>query len=171
MTDFKIRPYEKADLELLPDMENRADQIYGSLPRFAPMLEMEGLTLEQGHDLPTSTQIWVAETDGPVGFVFTRDIDDLTYFGQLSVVPEAQNRGIGSALLKVAVEAAKNDNKRGLALITYADIPWNAPYYAKHGFRALERHEMGAELLALAQEDEKEWALFSPRLVMGRFFS
>jgi GNAT superfamily N-acetyltransferase len=170
MTKFTIREATKTDLDLLPDLEKRSDETFRAMPRFEPMLAMEGLSLEECHNLPPSTQIWIAETHKPVGFVYTCDIDDLTYFGQLSVVPEAQNRGIGSALLNVAVQKAREENKPGLVLTTFRDVAFNAPFYARRGFIELATLHMGPELTALAKEDEKQWGAFSPRVVMGRFF-
>ena len=169
--DFSIRVGKKSDLDLLPDLENRADQAYADLPGFAPMLERPGLTIEQCHNLPTSAQIWMAERSEPVGFVFTRDIDDLAYLGQICVVPEAQRKGIGTALMNAAIAKARADGKPGIVLATYSDVVFNGPYYAKHGFKNLIHKDMGNELLALSIEDKKEWGCFSPRVIMGRFFS
>jgi GNAT superfamily N-acetyltransferase len=168
---FSIRVGTKADLNLLPDLENRTDQTYAQIPRFAAMFEREGLTVEQCHNLPHSSQIWMAHTDQPVGFAITRDIDDLTYLDQLSVVLEAQGREIGSALINIACEKAYVDGKRGIVLATFADVEFNGPLYAKRGFSTLSQEEMGPQLRNLAIEDEKEWGCFSPRVIMGRFFS
>ncbi len=53
---------------------------------------------------------------------------------QLSVLPEHCRRGHGRAL----VEAAKNEARRRgyewLSLRTYAEVPWNGPFYARAGF-------------------------------------
>lgn len=159
------------DLRLLPDLEERADRAYAKISRFAAMFEREGLTIEQCHNLPESSQIWIACTDQPVGFVFTRNIDNVTYLGQISVVPELQGHGIGTALMNIAIHKAQADGKPGIVLATYANVVFNGPYYAKHGFKVINKDKMGPELLQLAIDDEKEWSCFSPRIIMGRFFS
>ena len=171
MNRFSIRPASQADLDLLPQLERLSDESFRPMARFAPMLAQEGLTHEECHNLPPSSQVWIAQTDKPVGFVFTRDIDYFTYFGQLSVIPEAQNKGIGSALLNVAVEHCRAQGKPGLVLATFKDVSFNAPYYARRSFVPLSTGQMGPELRALARKDEKEWGRFSPRVIMGRFFS
>jgi len=134
------------------------------------MLEMDGLTPEQCRNLPASTKIWIADTDCPVGFACTWDIDDLSYLAQISVVPENQGSGIGGALLKTAMKHSRDEGKPAIVLTAYQDIPWNAPFYARHGFEVLLDTNMGPKLLELAKRDEKEWGCFSPRVVMGHFF-
>ena len=36
-----------------------------------------------------------------------------------------------------------------MALSTFRDVPWNGPFYRRHGFRELARKEMAAWMLDL----------------------
>ena len=71
--------------------------------------------------------------------------------GQLSVHPSAVRRGIGAALLAAVVEDARAAGARRVTLLTYADVPWNAPWYARHGWR--ETDDLGPGLRALAEHE------------------
>ena len=43
-------------------------------------------------------------------------------------------RGVGSALLEAACTWARAAGYPAITLITFADVPWNAPFYAARGF-------------------------------------
>ena len=77
-----------------------------------------------------------AETHaGPaVGFAHVVEQDDLAHLEQLSVLPEHGRRGHGRALVDAAKREARSRGYRELTLRTFADVPWNAPFYASCGF-------------------------------------
>lgn len=74
----------------------------------------------------------------PVGFAELAEVDGHAHLEQLSVHPEHGRRGLGGALVTAACEQAGAAGYRRITLLTYADIPWNAPFYARHGFRILD---------------------------------
>jgi len=43
-------------------------------------------------------------------------------------------RGYGRALLDTAMDEARRRGYELITLRTYADVPWNAPFYARAGF-------------------------------------
>jgi uncharacterized protein YhfF/GNAT superfamily N-acetyltransferase len=53
---------------------------------------------------------------------------------QLAVEPAAQGRGIGSAMLRFAIERAERD---GLPLVLETGVPGNVPLYERFGFRVM----------------------------------
>jgi GNAT superfamily N-acetyltransferase len=53
---------------------------------------------------------------------------------QLAVEPAAQGRGIGSAMLRFAIERAERD---GLPLFLETGMPANVPLYERFGFRVM----------------------------------
>ena len=53
---------------------------------------------------------------------------------QLSVLPEHGRRGHGRALVDSAKREARTRGYGRLTLRTFAEIPWNAPFYAGCGF-------------------------------------
>ena len=74
----------------------------------------------------------------PVGFVHVLEIDGHAHLEQLSVLPSHGRRGIGRRLVDAALAEARRREHAVITLRTYADVPWNAPFYASCGFRETE---------------------------------
>jgi GNAT superfamily N-acetyltransferase len=69
-----------------------------------------------------------------VGFVDVLERDQIAHLEQLSVLPEHGRRGHGRALVESAKNEARRRGYQWLSLRTYADVPWNGPFYARAGF-------------------------------------
>jgi ribosomal protein S18 acetylase RimI-like enzyme len=69
------------------------------------------------------------------GFHALGRIDGQGHLEQLSVRPEYGRKSLGSALLEHACELAQARGEREVWLTTYAHMPWNRPFYERHGFR------------------------------------
>ena len=125
-----MRVADAEDLAQLPAVEAAADEV------FLPL----GIT-----DLPPPASAaeragaWrVLVTGRPVdGFAVLELLDGDVHLEQLSVHPAAARQGRGAALLAAAVGTARAGGARRLTLTTYADVPWNGPWYARHGWREL----------------------------------
>ena len=48
------------------------------------------------------------------------------------------------------------------------DIPWNAPFYGRLGFRALEEEELGPGLLAVREHEARDGLAVRERVCMRR---
>lgn len=70
----------------------------------------------------------------PLGFVHVLDIDGHAHLEQLSVLPESGRRGHGRRLVDAALVEARERGYSRVTLRTYAEVPWNAPFYASCGF-------------------------------------
>ena len=88
---------------------------------------------------------WVAvdEHDRPVAYLTSSTVDGCAHIDQVTVAPTHARRGLGAALIDhlAAVSGAP-----ALTLTTFRDVPWNAPYYERLGFRVFEP---GPELATL----------------------
>ncbi|WP_017792092.1 GNAT family N-acetyltransferase [Leucobacter salsicius] len=130
-----IRSAHATEFASLVSLEERADAI---------LVEYLGATSWPNADPDRSAQLGftlVAEMEGVdegnstlVGFAQVLLPDGLAHLEQLSVLPEHGRRGIGGALLEATVTEARGRGFAELTLRTYADVPWNAPFYARHGF-------------------------------------
>jgi ribosomal protein S18 acetylase RimI-like enzyme len=91
--------------------------------------------------------------------------DGQPYLDQLSVHPKYMRRGIGTALLREVIDMS---GPAPLWLTTYAHVAWNAPYYAKFGFRVVDDAGCGPDV-RLTLRDQRA-ALPSPeqRIAMVR---
>jgi predicted N-acetyltransferase YhbS len=63
------------------------------------------------------------------------------------VDPEHARQGVGNRLLQAAVLAARQAGYERLTLITFRDVAWNGPFYARHGFAPVEHLTVGLSRL------------------------
>ncbi|MFT4284288.1 MAG: GNAT family N-acetyltransferase [Protaetiibacter sp.] len=112
---------------------------------------------------------WLWEVDGvPAGYLLVEPLDDGAHVEQLSVDPAWGRSGIGTALLQVAARWAEANGLRSLTLTTFRDVPWNAGFYARRGFRILAPDECGPELMARARHESELGLDRWPRVAMRR---
>ena len=87
--------------------------------------------------------VWVAVIGSgqPVGFIWldAEEGGDAIGVAEMDVLPSHGQRGIGAALLAHACGWARMAGYRRVDLGTLADVPWNAPFYAKHGFAVVDK--------------------------------
>jgi GNAT superfamily N-acetyltransferase len=150
----------RADLALLPAVETAADEVF----RGGPIWPLPAAATAE--DLAESAAVLVAGAP-PVGFVRLDVVDGEAHVSQLSVVPQASGRGVGSALLAAAYAWAAAAGHRSITLTTFADVPCNAPFYARRGFAVTA--DLGPELAAIrAAEAELGLDALGVRVAMRR---
>jgi GNAT superfamily N-acetyltransferase len=108
--------------------------------------------------------------DPAIGFAHVRDLESHAHLDQLSVHPDHGRRGVGAALLEAAAERATLKGHGSLTLTTYADIAWNAPFYARHGFVevAADEPRTASQLAISAHEEELGLGRHGRRIWMRR---
>jgi len=84
-----------------------------------------------------SALLWVAEDDafGVVGFIAAEAHGRCLHIVEMDVLPSHGRQGIGARLLQQVRAAARDRRCVYITLTTFAHIPWNAPFYARQGFR------------------------------------
>ncbi|MET3807834.1 GNAT superfamily N-acetyltransferase [Nakamurella sp. UYEF19] len=94
------------------------------------------------------SRAWVStdEADLPVAYLLVEIVDGDAHIEQVSVHPEHAHRRIGQSLIEVAADWAARQALAALTLTTYAEVPWNAPYYERLGFRILHDADLGGGL-------------------------
>jgi GNAT superfamily N-acetyltransferase len=94
-------------------------------------------------------EIFVAvdELGRTVGFAIACELDGGGYLHELDVHPDHGRRGVGRLLVELVRSWAERRGYNRLALSTFVDVPWNAPYYRRLGFRELLPEHLGADLL------------------------
>ncbi|SER69733.1 GNAT family N-acetyltransferase [Streptomyces qinglanensis] len=116
--------------------------------------------------------LWVATDDDgggpPVAYALTEPVDGCLHVEQLSVHPDRARRGIGRALLDHLAVRAAAERIPALTLTTFTDVPWNAPYYARLGFRTLAAHELGPGLREIRSRETAAGLDRWPRVCMRR---
>ena len=138
-----IRAARAAEFPRLRVIDWDAQQIFRDIgmPEAA---EFEPRTLAELAESQRAGELWVAveEDDEPASFLMLVPVDGCLHVEQLSTAPAAARRGLGRALLDHAADLARADGVAALTLTTFADVPWNGPYYERCGFRVLADAEL-----------------------------
>lgn len=80
--------------------------------------------------------LWVVDVDGVlVAFLAACVEGSRLHIDELDVRQDQQGQGLGRRLLAEAEAWARARGLQRLSLTTFRAIPWNAPFYARVGFR------------------------------------
>lgn len=89
-----------------------------------------------------------AADGGCVGFVMFEPQPACFYVQELDVLSSHAGQRIGAALIEQVAQRARAQQITQLTLSTYREVPWNAPYYRRLGFRDIEEADLDAVLIA-----------------------
>lgn len=128
-----IRHVAPDDYLAVESIENAADQLL--IDRLSPE-SWEPAPSGSSRASEPGFLLVAEETDAGsiVGFVHVLEIDGIAHLEQISVLPQVGRRGYGRRLVEAAMEEAHRRGFERLTLRTYADLPWNGPFYARVGF-------------------------------------
>jgi N-acetylglutamate synthase-like GNAT family acetyltransferase len=87
---------------------------------------------------------------------------------QLSVHRDCARRGVGRSLLEHAAGRASAAGLPALTLTTFSEVPWNAPYYERCGFRQLTGSELTPGLREIRRREAAHGLDGWPRVWMRR---
>lgn len=158
MNGYSVEPAKREHLALLPAIERAAANVFpeGMIPDEAKDYV---LSLEEFENALAQKQLWVAITpdNQPVGFamVTVNAGGESALLAELDVDPDHQQKGLGRALVQTVIEWARKEGIKQLSLTTFCNVPWNAPFYEKMGFRRLSRNELTATLVAFLDKEDK----------------
>lgn len=138
----RIRLGKLSDLPALEQIERETALMFASddLPAHLAL----PLPHEDVVDGVSSSLLWVAEVDlAPIGFVLCERPESLyLHIKEMDVRPSHGRMGVGALLLRHACAAARRLGLQFVTLTTFSHLPWNAPFYAKHGFDVV--NDLGA---------------------------
>ncbi|WP_222193355.1 GNAT family N-acetyltransferase [Modestobacter italicus] len=156
----QVRQADGDDLVELPAVEAAADELF--VPLGITDLPAPAPAAERAH-------AWrVLVVGRPVrGFAVLELLDGAVHLEQLSVDPAHGRRGIGGALLAATVQASRDHGADRVTLLTYADVPWNAPFYARHGWQVTTELTPGLRALR-RREEQLGLDRHGPRVAMVR---
>jgi GNAT superfamily N-acetyltransferase len=162
-----IRAVRYEELPILQDIERAAGECFRDIgmPEIA---DDEDFPLEVLEAYRRAGRAWVAANDRPVAYLLADLVDGNLHVEQVSVHPDSARRGIGRTLLDHVAGRALADGIPALTLTTFADVPWNAPYYERCGFRCLEEAELTPGLRELRDHEAALGLDRWPRVCMRR---
>lgn len=164
-----IRGASVQDLPRLRDIERAAGELFRDIG-MAAIADDDPPALADLQRYQAAGRGWVAcdGEDLPVAYLVADVIDGAAHIEQVSVHPSHSRRGLGRALIDAAARWALDDRLEALTLTTFANVPWNAPYYRRLGFDEVDESQAGPGLGAL-RDDEREQGLdVWPRVIMRR---
>ena len=143
-----IRPALPADVLGLPAIEAAAGEAFRTvgMPEIAddPLPDVQQLKRHA-----SDGRVRVATVSNEVvGYALAVVRDGSAHLEQVSVHPDHAGQRIGADLIDAVTSWARDRGDDRLTLTTFADVPWNAPYYRKLGFRALPDDALGPQLAA-----------------------
>ncbi|MEU7133581.1 GNAT family N-acetyltransferase [Streptomyces sp. NPDC046261] len=166
---MRIRAVRPDELTLLQDIERAAGRCFHDIgmPEIA---EDEPLPVGELAHYQRAGLAWVAVdgTDAPVAYLIADHVDGNLHVEQVSVHPDSARRGIGRSLLDHLARRATADAIPALTLTTFTGVPWNAPYYARCGFRPLDEHGLGPGLRDIRRQEAAHGLNRWPRVCMRR---
>jgi GNAT superfamily N-acetyltransferase len=166
---YRIRPASSQDIPLLPEIERAAGRLFAGLDLVQDSEDHTVLVGELKY-AQQAGRLWVAAgpLGRPVGFALAAVVDGLAHLEELDVHPQHGRRGLGTALVERVCEWAKSAGFAAITLSTFRDVPWNAPFYARLGFRAMAEDELTEELLRLRETEAGKGLPIDARVVMRR---
>ncbi|KRE90978.1 4-diphosphocytidyl-2C-methyl-D-erythritol kinase [Frateuria sp. Soil773] len=144
---FSIVPAHIDQVERLREIECAALELFRGHEAWAAYAASTPSDREALAEAIEAGRVWVAlDGDGQaVGYVGVGIEADEAAIAEIDVLPSHGRRGIGAALLEHACAWAAESGYRSIVLGTLADVAWNAPFYARHGFVAQDpRHDTPA---------------------------
>jgi ribosomal protein S18 acetylase RimI-like enzyme len=160
-----IRPARASELERLRAVERAAGRAFldvgmpdiaadeppslGTLERYRAAGWSWVVTAGQGSDAPVAGYVLVDVVDGPGRVAGER----AAHVEQVSVDPRYGRRGLGRRLLDHVAGVARQRGLDAVTLTTFRDVPWNAPYYERCGFRVLTDDETGPGLRRIRDDE------------------
>ena len=167
MTGYDVRPARREDLPALAAIERAAQALFAhaGMPELA---DAPVLSLAEVERYAADGLVAVAEhpRDGIVGFVVVRPLGGAAHVQELDVHPDHGRLGLGRALLDRALGWARAEGFRTATLSTFRDVPWNAPFYARVGFRETAPDDASPALRALRAEEPANGLDLDRRVLM-----
>jgi GNAT superfamily N-acetyltransferase len=128
-----VRSATQNDLGCLEGIENAADSLL--IEWLDPGEWGQAASGRSRAALPGFILVSSERVDGAVvGFAHVIEADGFAHLEQLSVTPGRGRRGHGRALVEAAKAEAGDRGHTWMTLRTFAEVPWNAPFYATCGF-------------------------------------
>jgi GNAT superfamily N-acetyltransferase len=164
-----IRQATEADLPVLQDIERAAGQVFHNFG-MAEIANDEPPSLTELRRYRDTGMAWVSvdAEDRPVAYVIAEMVDRNLHIEQISVHSAYARRGIGRELLEHVASWAIAHGIPALTLTTFTEIPWNAPYYERCGFRTITDAQSGPELRDIRKTEAARGLDRWPRTSMHR---
>lgn len=134
------------DLSALPAIERDASSLLARWSVPAAVLA-ETTSDDEFRSAHEDGLLWVARGANRklVGFALVKIADGHAHLEEIDVHPDHTGRGVGRSLVEAVCAWASSKGHSAVTLTAFRDVPWNAPFYARLGFRVLGQSELTGE--------------------------
>ena len=162
-----IRVAREDEIARLREIEVEAGRLFRTVD-MAEIAADEALPSAELLTYQRDGRAWVPTDDAgtPVAYLIAAWVDGVVHIEQVSVEPAHAGRGIGAALIEHVAAWARAHGSPALSLTTFAEVPWNAPYYERLGFRRLPEAGLTPGLRRIRAEEAAHGLDRWPRLAM-----
>lgn len=152
-----IRAAVPEDAQLLPAIERSAAQAFRVIDELSWLAKSPPMPVERHSELISLSTCWVAvdAENRPQGFLSAERHGNDLHILELSVMRSMQGQGLGLQLVEAAKDYARSNRLRSVTLTTFANVPWNAPFYSRIGFRIKASPDLDQRLEAILSEEYK----------------
>jgi GNAT superfamily N-acetyltransferase len=165
--EYAIRSARIEELTQLAPIEQAAAIRFRDTP-YAFLADGEPLLIEFIQQRFQAGQVWVAvdRDDIVIGFAITHEVDWTLYLQKIDIAPEHGQRGIGKALVETVQTWGARSGYAVMSLSTFRNLPWNAPFYTKLGFRILDASELTEGFQTIRQHEDEAGLPIDDRVIM-----
>jgi GNAT superfamily N-acetyltransferase len=161
---YTVRSARPDDLPLLPAIEQAAAAQF----RASPYPALAGAELASADIDLAHEYVWVVAdaADQPVGFAMVRMLAEAAHVHELDIHPQHARQRLGQRLIREVAHWAQAQGASALTLTTFADVPWNGPYYTRLGFRTLDEAAWTPALREIRHAEEAAGLPMAHRICM-----
>jgi GNAT superfamily N-acetyltransferase len=162
------QPAGRADYEQIADLERAAGELFRTvgMPSVADDAPISQPAFER---FLATGAVWVWILEGEiVAYCLLEPVDGTAHLEQVSVHPTHGRLGIGARLIAAADVWARERGLRRITLTTFRDVPWNAAYYERLGFRMIPQSEWSSTLAERMGAESSRGLDAWPRVAMSR---
>lgn len=166
---YRIRAARRGDLHHLPGIERAAAQRFREVGLFEAYSRVS-LTAEEFEARQHAGCLYVAVAPfaGPIGFAAWSWLGANVYLEEMDVDPRHGRCGVGTRLLAAVCQWAARHKAAGVVLSTTREVPWNEPFYRRHGFIEIPESGYCERLLQLRAAEKAAGLPLERRVIMRR---
>jgi GNAT superfamily N-acetyltransferase len=166
---YSIKPATSADIESMRALERRAAQQFRTIGyEFCAGGPVRDVSEHERILACGLTLAAFDAADGLAGFAMFEPLDGEGHLVEIDVDPVHQRQGLSRRLIAGGIDWSRLKGFDGMALTTYRDVPWNAPYYRRLGFEEFKPGP-GRKGLLRTITQEAAWGFdFRPRIAMRK---
>jgi len=152
--NYTIHPAAPHHLPHLANIEDAAGELFPIEDLPEPLRSMS-ISTEDFATAQKNELLWVVvdQADIPLAFLMAEIVDGHFHIAEFDVHPRYGRKGVGTQLLHYVLAVAGQRGFEAATLTTFEHLPWNAPFYSKHGFEILAADQIGNELTKIVERE------------------